>query len=341
MEKVLVAMSGGIDSSVAAYLLKSKDIEVKGVFFLLYEDAQKLDLVQKTAQFLDIKLQIEDVRDFFKHTVVEPFFEEYKKGNTPNPCVQCNKLVKFPLLEKVAAEVGANWFATGHYVRIIHENSPCLLRGIDPLKDQSYFLYAVSSKILKKALFPLGDFTKLEVKKLAEDLQIPSRLAEESAEVCFLKNKRYYDFIRNSEEGPIIEISTGKIIGKHRGIHLYTLGQRKRLGISYSYPLYVVKIEPLSNSIYVGTRQDAFRREFLVHELNWLWTTKEKEFECEVKIRYSMKPERAIVSIIEPTIAKVRFKEPQFAPTPGQSAVFYENDRLLGGGVIKELVQET
>ncbi len=341
MEKVLVAMSGGVDSSTAAYLLKKHGMAVEGVFFIFYDEPANLKFAQETIKFLNIPFHIQDLRSHFKTEVIEPFFEAYKRGLTPNPCIVCNRKIKFPALKNLADKINARYFSTGHYARILKiDNSYSLFKGVDSTKDQSYFLYGIKKDFLERILFPLGELTKQEVKKIAQQAGIPSAQAEESAEVCFLKDKRYYDFFKKSEEGPIIEISTGKILGHHRGIHLYTIGQRKRLGIPYSHPLYVVKIDPSLNTIYVSSKNKAFMREFYVEELNWLADYNEKEFSCEVKIRYAMKPEKAVVTIIDDNKAKVCFENPQFAPTPGQSAVFYRGDMVLGGGIITETVQD-
>ncbi len=341
MEKILVAMSGGVDSSTTAYLLKKKGMAVEGVFFILYDEPANLKFAQESAEFLNIPFHIQDLRNQFKTEVVEPFFEAYKSGLTPNPCVLCNRKIKFPALKKWADKINAGYFSTGHYARILKiNNKPFLFKGIDPIKDQSYFLYGIERDFLERILFPLGEFTKQEVKKIAQQAGIPSAQAEESAEVCFLKDKRYYDFLKKSEEGPIVEISTGKILGHHKGIHLYTIGQRKRLGIAYPHPLYVVKIDPSLNTVYVSSKDMAFMKAFYVEELNWLADYEKSEFSCEVKIRYAMKPEKALVTILNENRAKVCFEIPQFAPTPGQSAVFYKGDIVLGGGIITETVQD-
>ncbi|MGB9892026.1 tRNA 2-thiouridine(34) synthase MnmA [Thermodesulfovibrio yellowstonii] len=340
MEKVLLAMSGGIDSSVAAYLLREKGMAVEGVFFILFDEPANIELATQTANFLNIKLHIEDLREKFKADVITPFFEGYKKGITPNPCVICNRKIKFPSLKFLAEKVNANYIATGHYARIVRINNiPLLMKGIDPKKDQSYFLYGIERALLSHIIFPLGEYTKYKIREIAEKVGIPSKVAEESTEVCFLRDKRYYESIRPTKGGPIIEMSTGKIIGQHRGIHLYTIGQRKRLGIASPHPLYVVKIEPSENAVYVDSKEKAFMREFVVNELNWLCDIEKKEFSCQVKIRYAMNPEKATVTLINKDRAKVVFEKPQFAPTPGQSAVFYNGDIVLGGGVIKEIMQ--
>ncbi|MCX7724924.1 MAG: tRNA 2-thiouridine(34) synthase MnmA [Thermodesulfovibrio sp.] len=340
MEKVVIAMSGGVDSSTAAYLLIKNKMAVEGVFFVLFNDPPNIELAKQTAEFLKIKLHIKDLRALFKERVINPFFEGYKKGITPNPCILCNKYIKFPALKEVADMIGARWFATGHYARIKSLGKESfLLKGVDKKKDQSYFLYAIKRSYLNQLIFPLGDYTKEQVKDLATYVGIPSKAAKESAEICFLREKKYYEKIKPSLQGPIVEISTGRIVGQHKGIHLFTIGQRKRLGVSLGYPAYVVKIDPSINTVYVGTKQKVFMKEFYVDQLNWLIDLREYKISCDVKIRYAMNPEKATVTI-ENEKAKVVFDEPQFAPTPGQSAVFYKDDIVLGGGIIKETVQE-
>lgn len=341
MEKVLLAMSGGVDSSVAAYLLKERGMAVEGVFFILFDEPSNIELAKQTANFLNIKLHIEDLRDTFKVDVITPFFEDYKRGITPNPCVICNRKIKFTQLKCLAEKVNANYIATGHYARVVNRNNSFLLmKGIDDRKDQSYFLYGIDRALLSHIIFPLGEYRKIQTREIAEGVGIPSKSAEESTEICFLRDKRYYENIRPLKGGPIIEVSTGKIVGQHRGIHLYTIGQRKRLGISSSNPLYVIRIDPTENAVYVASKEKAFMREFVVNELNWLWDIKKEEFTCEIKIRYAMNPEKATVTLINKDTARVVFDKPQFAPTPGQSAVFYNGEVVLGGGVIREIMQD-
>lgn len=334
MEKIVVAMSGGVDSSMAGYLLLNKGMIVEGVFFVLFDNPPTMNFAREVAKFLGIKLHIEDLRRDFREKVIEPFLNGYKRGITPNPCILCNKYIKFPALKKLADRLNAKWFATGHYVRILKaEGRAFLLRGVDRNKDQSYFLYAIERELLQQLIFPLGEYTKDYVKALAEEVQLRAKAAEESVEACFLREKRYYELIK-APQGPIIEKSTGKIVGQHRGIHLFTIGQRKRLGVSLGYPAYVVHIDPSINAVYVASRQEAFWREFYVEDINWLCDPERNILECDIKIRYAMNPEKGRVSIINHNKAKVVFFKPQFAPTAGQSAVFYRNDIVLGGGII-------
>lgn len=340
-EKVVIAMSGGVDSSVAAFLLKQRGMAVEGVFFMLFDEPEAVEMVKKTAEFFKINLHIKDLRATFQKEVIEPFFAAYKKGITPNPCVVCNRKIKFPVLVEFAEKLKAKYVATGHYARVKNQNTMSfLLKGLDSKKDQSYFLYGLDRKFLSNIIFPLGEYTKEKVKSLAEEIALPSKVSKESTEVCFLKDRRYYEFIKPVEYGPIIDISTGKIIGQHKGIHLYTIGQRKRLGIASPNPLYVLKIDPFTKAIFVGTKEKAYKREVIVNELNWLSNLEKNEFSCEVKIRYAMSPEKALLKVVDRETVQVFFEKPQFAPTPGQSAVFYREDTVLGGGVIKETGQD-
>jgi len=336
VKHVVVAMSGGVDSSVAGYLLLKKGMSVDGVFFILFDDPPAMNFAKEVAKFLGIKLHIEDLRKDFREKVIEPFFNGYRKGITPNPCILCNKYIKFPALKCLADKLNVKWFATGHYARIVrHAGQVILLKGIDKNKDQSYFLYAIEKGLLQQLVFPLGDYIKDEVKKIADEVGIQAKTLEESVEVCFLREKRYYELIKGASHGPIIEKSTGKIVGQHRGIHLFTIGQRKRIGISLGYPAYVVHIDPTINAVYVASREEACWKEIFVEDINWLYDPEGESFECDIKLRYAMNPEKAVVSIIN-NKAKAVFYKPQFAPAPGQSAVFYRDDVVLGGGIIME-----
>ncbi|MEN2985463.1 MAG: tRNA 2-thiouridine(34) synthase MnmA [Thermodesulfovibrionaceae bacterium] len=333
MQKVVVAISGGVDSSVAVYLLKEKGFTVEGIFFCLFDEPPGVEFAKKIAEFFNIKLHIWDLRESFKQMVIEPFFRGYKSGITPNPCVLCNRYIKFPTLKKVADLVNAKFFATGHYARIIREDDSFFLsRGVDRKKDQSYFLYGIDKKLPNQLIFPIGEYLKEEVREIATKAGIPSKIAEESVDVCFLKNKRYYDMIKSSP-GPIIEKSTGKIIGQHKGIHLFTIGQRKRLNVSVGYPAYVVEIDPIINAVYIASYNEVYKKEFYVTDLNWFSNPKEI-FVCTVKIRYTMEPQPATITLVSENKVKVSYHTPQFAPTPGQSAVFYDGDKVIGGGII-------
>jgi len=367
-------MSGGVDSSVTAYLLKEQGYEVEGLSFILFEtrgrtdtatccSLQAIEDASKTASAIGIPHSSVDVRNDFIEKVIEPFVDSYTKGLTPNPCILCNRHIKFPYLLKEADKRGAEFIATGHYARV--RNALCvtrnelkdknasrithhglrLLKGIDPKKDQSYFLYVLRQEELKRILFPLGDYKKEDVRKIACNLGLPSARRPESQEICFTGDRNYFKFIDNVSQftcgpGPIIDMN-GKILGEHKGIYHYTIGQRKGLGISSKEPLYVTKIDAEKNIVYVGSQEQAKIKEFEVSGLNWLTPIYPPEqiwraSPFTVKVRSMMKAESAAIHLSKnANMVKVVFDEPQWAPAPGQSAVFYDNDVVLGGGIIR------
>ncbi len=380
-------MSGGVDSSVTAYLLKEQGYEVEGVSFVLYEARMKnvfsgccslesIDDARRTAEHIGLKHTVIDLREEFLEQVIEPFIDAYKKGITPNPCILCNKHIKFPYLLKAAAQKDAAYIATGHYARVVNSE---LRKGVDARKDQSYVLYVLKQEELCRLILPLGVKTKPEVRETARMLNLPAAKRPESQEICFIGDKNYCIFMEGlagKMEGRIIDVETGKTLGSHKGIHLYTIGQRKRMGIAVGKPLYVAAIDPARNAIYIGPREAAMRRAFKVEEINWLVSKGELEnrrmgeseqikkerigesvdrckrlfsdspilrfpdsfrFRATVKIRSTMKDEPAVITAVGGDLAEVVYDEPQWAPAPGQSAVFYDGDRVLGGGIIRSL----
>ena len=376
-------MSGGVDSSVAAYLLKEKGYEVEGISFLMWEkpkgtspaccSLRAVEETAKTARELGIPHDVIDVRGNFAEKVITPFVHAYISGLTPNPCIVCNRHIKFPYLLKESNKRGAEYISTGHYARIerqdtrvqgfkdsstttdfSHQTSVLLKKGVDTKKDQSYVLYVLTQDVLKKLILPLGDYTKNAVREIAEKLGLAAAKRAESQEICFIQERNYLTFIQKispveREPGPIVD-THGKIIGTHKGIHGYTIGQRKGLGIASPEPLYVVDIDIQKNTVYAGPRDSAKKKEFYVHELNWInpplppLMKNDKEglektpgaFRATVKVRSTMKDEPAMI-FFDPAsfeIVRVVFDEPQWAPAPGQSAVFYDNDIVIGGGII-------
>lgn len=296
-----------------------------------------------------------NLRDEFVSTVIEPFIHAYAKGVTPNPCILCNKNIKFPYLLKIAHERGADYIATGHYARVEHcspeaQNrkaselphfrTSVLKKGIDLKKDQSYVLYVLTPELLDRLLLPLGEKRKEEVRQMARERNLSAARRPESQEICFIEDRYYFRFVEEltgETKGPMIDIETGKTLGQHKGIHLYTPGQRKRLGVATGKPLYVVRIDAKSNTVYVGPREAALAREFSVDEVNWLIPppTGTQVFRAMVKIRSTMRDEPATLHVLDHNRVKVVYDEPQWAPAPGQAAVFYEGDVVIGGGVIQ------
>ncbi|MFQ3573774.1 MAG: tRNA 2-thiouridine(34) synthase MnmA [Thermodesulfovibrionales bacterium] len=332
MEKVLVALSGGVDSSVCAFLLREQGYKVVGASLLLYDDVNStnIELAIQTSKYLGIQHLIIDARTEFLNQIITPFYEAYTKGLTPNPCVMCNRGIKFQRLLQEANLRDTFYISTGHYARI---SDGKLLRGTDTHKDQSYVLYRLSHEQILRTKLPLGELHKDVVRSIASKAGLPTSSAKESHEVCFLKGSSYTGHFKGSKKGVIRDVKTGQILGRHNGIEHYTIGQRKRLGISHPTPLYVVSIEHETNTIYVGDFDSAHSDIVRVKDINWI-IKREKDFSADVKIRYTMKPAPAFVSIVDNDSIVVRFNKPQWAPAPGQSAVFYEGDVVIGGGII-------
>jgi len=362
-ERVVVAMSGGVDSSVAAALLKVEGYEVIGITMCFSAEGgsasggnpvdfkrkkpsccgiQGIEDAQRVAQKIGIRHYTINMQKVLKERVIRDFCDEYIKGRTPNPCVRCNQFIKFDALLKKALALDAKFLATGHYAKIVNTRQGYQLKkGKDLNKDQSYFLYRITQNQLKHILFPLDNYTKVEVRKLAQEFGLPVANKLASQEICFLPNTDYRGFLERQirqqiKPGLVIE-SQGNILGQHRGIAFYTIGQREGLGIAKGYPLYITKIDHRNNQITVGTKQDALKREFLVKEPNFIFEPIKKKIVLGVKIRYNHKEAKAEVAPFKNKL-KVKFIKPQFAITPGQSAVFYNKDTVLGGGIIDRVI---
>jgi tRNA-specific 2-thiouridylase len=347
-KKVLVAMSGGVDSSVAAMLLKDDGYDVSGVTMCLgiaTEDDTKccgvsaIDDAKRVCDRLKIHHYVLDYASQLTDKVIANFISEYKKGRTPNPCVECNRHLKFGTLMDKALSLGFDFPATGHYAAIEKsEDGYRLTRPKDKKKDQTYFLYSIPYKSLRHILFPLARLTKDEVRDLAKKNDLPVAAKEESQDICFVTQKNSQEFLRERvkeiKPGPIVDLH-GKVLGSHRGIIFHTIGQRGGLGISHPTPLYVLSIDPVKNRIVVGEKKDLMGKGLVASDLNMLaenWPA-----QMHAKIRYRKKEALCTVKV-EKEKLKVTFSEEQEAITPGQSVVFYDHDRVLGGGIIDEVL---
>lgn len=351
MKKVLLGMSGGVDSSVSALLLKQAGYEVIGVTMHLYEGgccnlSSTLD-AKIVCKHLGIEHVILDYKQEFKDIVIDDFIDEYGHARTPNPCIRCNKYLKFGLMYDKARELGIDYVATGHYA--ISEfsekyNQYVLKKGVNIKKDQSYVLYNIKREMMDKVLFPLGKFaSKDEVRQIAKDNDLKVFSKPDSEDICFIPDGNYKKFLEENSElkpkvGNIID-KNKNILGKHNGLYNYTIGQRKGLGISYSEPLFVTGFNTLKNEVIVGTKEDLYKDEIIVKDYNLLLMDDLNEaIQVKVKTRYSANESEAEISKITidgETYIKAKFKEPQMRITPGQSAVFYLDDVVLGGGIIK------
>lgn len=352
-----IAISGGIDSLVAAYLLKKQGHNIFGVHFItgfekdshesstfttddksIVLAAEKFSHIEKQ---LGIEIKILDCRNEFKTKIVDYFTKSYFEGNTPNPCLVCNPTIKFGAVLKYAEESGATSLATGHYARIKKDDSGIyhLLKGVDPSKDQSYFLSFLSQKKLSRACFPLGEMKKSEVIKFAEKKGLEPIMKQESQDICFITGKTYGEFLSHQsdfEQAPgLIENIHGDVIGNHKGLHLFTIGQRRGINCPASEPYYVIKIDVAGNRLVVGFKNDLFKTECRVTGINWINKPPERTIKVSTRIRYSHMPVESIITHISDTSADIKFSTPQAAITPGQGAVFYTGDEVIGGGWIK------
>lgn len=381
-KKVLLGMSGGVDSSVSAILLQKQGYEVIGATMRLWEDEKvekennaennenskinksekpldnsvdaSISDAKKVCEKLGIEHHVFDLREEFKKRVVNNFICTYMCAKTPNPCVECNKFMKFNAFYKIAQELGCEYIATGHYAKCLYSEefkAYVLAKAEAKEKDQSYFLYGIDKEILPHVIFPLSDFNnKEEIRKIAEENGLEVAKKKDSQEVCFIPDNDYIGFLKrennnikdktnlsdiiNIKKGNIV-LSTGEVVGQHTGLINYTIGQRKGLGVSYKEPLYVLKLDKEKNEVVVGTEKELYTDTLYANELNFLLNIEDdiNNLEIEAKIRYRAKPSKAILNV-ENGIAKVKFYEEQRAITPGQSVVFYLNNIVLGGGKI-------
>ncbi|OGQ18678.1 MAG: tRNA 2-thiouridine(34) synthase MnmA [Deltaproteobacteria bacterium RIFCSPHIGHO2_02_FULL_40_11] len=357
-KRVVVALSGGVDSSVAAALLKEEGHEVIGISMQLYDQSKledtrfdsccslkEVDVARRVAQILEIPYYVLNFEDVFQDKVVNYFVDEYLKGRTPNPCVRCNTDVKFHHLIRKARELNADYLATGHYVRNLYNETLGeyeLLKAKDRQKDQSYFLFGTDPKELPFLLFPLGDLTKPEVRAIAQKYNLPNAHKAESMEICFIPSNNYKAFIQehleekgeNLDTGGEIISEDGSSIGKHEGYHHYTIGQRKGLGISNpAHPLYVLDVNQSSKTVTVGSEDKLYMDGLIVQNVNWLRQPSSPNI--HLKIRHSQTEiEASLEQAGDSQTFKVYFHKPHKSVCPGQAAVFYEDETLLGGGWI-------
>jgi len=337
-QRVAVAMSGGVDSSLAAARLKEAGYDVSGVYMQLWADHNISDL-DHTCQLLDIPLHKLNFETEFRSLVIDYFCREYSLGRTPNPCTTCNQHIKFGLLLDRVLEMGADYLATGHYARIEHSpNGYSLLKAVDTTKDQSYFLYTLGQKELQHLLLPLGNLHKAEVRRLATERVLPTSSRHDSQDVCFIPDNDYRSFIAQHipiKPGDIIDVE-GKVLGKHNGLAQYTIGQRQGLGLASNERLYVLRFDVANNRLVVGTRDHLLSNRLLATKLSWVsGKAPQQPINVTAKIRYKS-PEAAAKLYIHDGRAEVQFLKPQRAITPGQTVVFYQGDAVLGGGIIED-----
>ena len=356
--RIVVAMSGGVDSSVSAGWLKSQGYDVIGISLQLHDLAENEDNkfgsccslsdlsdARRVAEKLGIPFYVNNMEAEFKEAVIDDFVQEYLNGRTPNPCVRCNEKVKFRQLMDWALDLGADFLATGHYATSRYNAATSqfeLCKGADPQKDQSYFLFPMRQTDLARTIFPVGVFEKPDVRRLAEEYGLLVAHKPDSQEICFVQAKSYREFIEQEVPKELLRPGTivdkaGKVLGEHTGLHQFTIGQRKGIGVFGKDPLYVLALRAATNEVVVGPEQDLFRKRALVHHVNWINESLTSTKDFTAKIRYRAKESAVTATPLGDSRVEVQFQTPQRAITPGQAVVFYDGDRVAGGGWVEDL----
>lgn len=340
-KRILLGMSGGVDSSAAALLLMDQGWQVVGVTFHLWGDGKEGEDAAKVCAQLGLEHHLVDWREPFRRQVVEPFVEGYRRGETPNPCIFCNRAIKFGLAFQLAQELDCHSVSTGHYARILQREGEWMLcRGSWLPKDQSYVLYQLQDWQLPRVVFPLGEMTKEDARALARERGLVTYGKADSQDICFVPRGDHAAFIeeytgKGLEPGDFVN-GEGKILGRHRGLCRYTIGQRRGLGIAWTSHLYVRELLPDQNTVLLTDREEElFSSSLEAGQVNWIIPAPQKPLEAQVKIRYAHQPAPAVLYPAGDDTVRVEFAQPQRAVTKGQSAVFYDGDRVLGGGIIR------
>lgn len=355
-KKVVVGMSGGVDSSVAAFLLKKQGYDVIGVTMQIWQDEETeqveenggccglsaVDDARRVAQMLEIPYYVMNFKKEFKENVMDYFVGEYLCGRTPNPCIACNRFVKWESLLQRSLALGADYIATGHYARIdrLENGRYSLKTSVTALKDQTYALYNLTQEQLSKTLMPVGEYEKEKIREIAVREGIPVAHKKDSQEICFIPDHDYASFIERETNGQVplegnFVTKDGIVLGRHKGITHYTIGQRKGLNLAMGHPVFVTEIRPETNEVVIGEEEDVFTKELLCDHLHFMAVEDIREpYRALVKIRYSHKGEMAVLERVDEDRIRCVFEKPVRAVTPGQAVVFYENGYILGGGTI-------